>query len=344
MIYCFDIDDSIITSTNGSYENAEPHLEMISLVNALFNSGHHIILYSALGSNTDTHLQELTIDKLKKLGILYHELNFDKPQGKFSINEKAISVKWFSPSEDDTKQRIGPSAMADDEYLALTYSTEREAYTSYPYLFSKWLLENIYHNPGRLLDIGCGRGEYLSGFQHLGFDVAGLDLSTWAQKVSPQFQVRIADLEKDPLPFPPESFDYVFCKSVIEHMRQPMKLFNEAYRALKPGGVAVIMAPSWTHTYWGPFYIDHTHITPFTAPALADALTLAKFKEVKVSHFYQLPFIWRFPLLKVVSGLISLFPLPYRPFQPAPWPESLNKLIRFSKELMVLGIGIKPNS
>jgi SAM-dependent methyltransferase len=141
------------------------------------------------------------------------------------------------------------------------------------------------------------------------------------------------------LPFEPGSFDFVFSKSVVEHLHHPVRLLAKALEALKPGGIAVIMTPSWAHTYWGPFYIDHTHVTPFTGPSLLDAMTLAGFASVEVSHFYQLPFLWRYPFLKPLSWAIASLPLPYRPYKAAPWPEGFNKLIRFSKEVMLLAVG-----
>lgn len=236
----------------------------------------------------------------------------------------------------------GVSVFQTDAYLATTYSTTRAPYGSYPHLLGKWLLDSVYRKPGKLLDLGCGRGEHLEAFAELGFDVSGVDLSPSSPALAAGYRVEVADIEKDRLPFSGSSFDFVFSKSVIEHLRQPMGLLSNAYAALKPGGAAVIMTPSWAHTCWGPFYIDHTHVTPFTAPALADALTLAGFEAVSVIHFYQLPFLWRYPILKPLVRTIAALPLPYRPYQSACWPDGVNKLIRFSKEVMLLGMGRKP--
>lgn len=113
-------------------------------------------------------------------------------------------------------------------------------------------------------------------------------------------------------------------------MRQPFHLMSKALEVLRPGGTAIIITPSWAHTHWGPFYIDHTHVTPFTASSLADAQTIAGFEGVKVSYFYQLPFLWRYPFLKPAVRALATLPLPYRPYQSAPWPDNFNKLIRFS--------------
>ncbi len=236
----------------------------------------------------------------------------------------------------------GPETLRDRAYLDLTYSTSRAPYTAYPRCLAAWLHAHVYRRTGRLLDIGCGRGEHLAACAQLGFDVVGLDISPRSQEMSPGLRIEVADLEREPLPLPSGIFDFVFSKSAIEHMRQPLRLLTAAYDALKPGGTAVIMTPSWAHTYWGPFYIDHTHVTPFTAPSLTDAFLLAGFTSVRVSHFYQLPFVWRHPWLMPAVWLIAALPLPYRPYQQASWPHGMNTLIRFSKEVMLLGVGQKP--
>ena len=100
------------------------------------------------------------------------------------------------------------------------------------------------------------------------------------------------------------------------------------------------MTPSWEYTYWGPFYIDNTHVSPYTSHSLKTALEIRGFKNVKVIYFYQLPFLWRFPWLKVVVKMIAKLPVPYSPYNSVPWKTSrwINKLIRFSKEVMLLAV------
>ena len=227
-------------------------------------------------------------------------------------------------------------------YLDVKYSCAAVPYTGYPRALAHWLRDHVYGDVGRLLDLGCGRGEHLAVFAATGFDVAGVDASPRAPELARGFDVRVADLERDPLPFPRGSFDFVYSKSVVEHLRDPVALLARACEALRPGGVAAVMTPSWAHTYWGPFYIDPTHVTPFTAPSLTTAFEMAGFTDVTVSHFYQLPAVWRVPALRLFARLVARLPLPYRPYQRAPWPARLNTLIRFSKEVMLLGVGRRP--
>ena len=49
MIYCFDLDGTLCTNTNGNYKDAKPYKDRISKVNSLFNDGHIIIIESARG-------------------------------------------------------------------------------------------------------------------------------------------------------------------------------------------------------------------------------------------------------------------------------------------------------
>ncbi len=237
---------------------------------------------------------------------------------------------------------MGKNILEDKAYLEVTYSLKTHPKSPYPIQLAYHLTDNYFKRTGGILDIGCGRGDYLEAFKNVGFDVAGIDISPSVNDLSKNFDVKQADLEKQPLPYSEESFDFVFSKSVIEHMKNPFALLEKSFLSLKDGGMVLIMTPSWEYNYWGPFYIDHTHTTPFTRVSLADAMTIAGFRDVKVVYFYQLPFLWKKPYLKLLVKMLAKLPLSYRPFNPdSKWPDGFNKLIRFSKEVMLLGVGIK---
>lgn len=230
------------------------------------------------------------------------------------------------------------SLCGNPRYLKVTYDPRRCPVNEYPYLLAQYLARNAFGPPGRLLDLGCGRGDHLAAFAAHGFDVVGVDLSASDHG----YRTIVADLEEDEICHETGGVDYVFSKSVIEHLRHPDRLLESAFKTLRPGGRAVIMTPSWEYNYWGPFYVDHSHVTPFTACSLATALEIAGFEGIQVTYFHQLPFVWKYPVLRVIPALLRWLPVPYRPFRPAPWPEAVNKLIRFSKEVMLLGTAAKP--
>jgi len=223
-------------------------------------------------------------------------------------------------------------------YLEVTYSPARLPPGDYPAHLARHLAETVLPKPGRLLDVGCGIGQYLDAFGALGYRCSGVDSAPSAAAAGRD--VRRADLERELLPFPDSSFDAVFCKSVVEHLHDPVRLLTEFRRVLAPGGTAVVMTPSWRHQS-RIFFEDVGHVKPFAAGALGDALTLAGFLSVQVRYFRQLPVLWALPVLRPLAWATALLPLPYRPWDPAPWPEPVNKWIRFSKELMLLGTASK---
>jgi SAM-dependent methyltransferase len=229
-------------------------------------------------------------------------------------------------------------------YLEVIYSSNRRPSSDYPIKLASYIKKHFFNNSGNhLLDIGCGRGDMLHAFAQLGFQVSGADLSPISKDLISPHHFFEVDLAVDKFPVGDGSFSNVFSKSVIEHMQNPMPLFKEAHRVLSPGGTAVIMTPSWLHNHWGPFYLDTTHVTPFTKPSLRDSMELAGFSNIKIYHFYQLPFLWKFKWLTPLVKAIALLPIPYSPMHDVIWPTKINKFIRFSNEVMLLAVGTKTN-
>ncbi|MDA2934000.1 hypothetical protein MYX82_06620 [Acidobacteria bacterium AH-259-D05] len=100
MIYCFDIDGTLCTNTNGAYEGAEPYPEVIVRVNALYDAGHRIVLYTARGSTTGIDWHELTVEQLRLWGVRYHELFLSKPNADFYVDDRAINLDdWMAGSD-----------------------------------------------------------------------------------------------------------------------------------------------------------------------------------------------------------------------------------------------------
>lgn len=94
---------------------------------------------------------------------------------------------------------------------------------------------------GRLLDIGCGDGRYIAGFQRAGWDVTGVEISPvavqWARE---QFQVEVIEGALEEAELPANGFDVVRMKHCIEHLRDPADAVRRVYDLLRPGGVVVI--------------------------------------------------------------------------------------------------------
>ena len=226
--------------------------------------------------------------------------------------------------------------VASSTYLRLKYSERRAPATGYPDRLAAHLTETVFERPGRLLDLGCGRGDFLEAFRRAGFDTVGADIHD-----DRHTEAVFADID-EPLPFADDEFDFVFSKSVVEHLSDALVALAEIRRVLRPGGRLAVLTPSWRHTGQEIFYSEYTHVRPFTKQSLAEALTLANFENVVVDYFWQLPLLWRSPVLRPLTLVPRLFRLPYRPLMEVGWPAPLNRAIRFSREVMLLGTAQKP--
>jgi SAM-dependent methyltransferase len=220
--------------------------------------------------------------------------------------------------------------------VAVIYNEGDKPFTQYPdklarYLSSKYKLPK----GGKILDLGCGRGEFLRGFIRCGLNGYGVDRSSMAKSICPEAEILQSDLENEPLPYKDDSFDVVFSKSVLEHFYYPEKLVQEVYRILNPGGLVITMVPDWESVY-KTFYDDYTHRTPFTLTSLKNIFSIKGFDEVKVEKFRQLPFLWAMSWLWPLPVLISLI-------APKVFKSHI-KMVRFSKEVMLLSSAVKPKN
>ena len=220
------------------------------------------------------------------------------------------------------------SSIFNKNYVNVTYKDKK---STYPEKFCRYLFSEFTRN-SKILDVGCGNGDFTIELQKMGFDVHGIDISD--QHILKEKFTKV-NIQTDKYPFPDNHFDIVFSKSVIEHLNDPDYLFDEVYRILKPGGTFICLTPSYKHSYKEQFYIDHTHVTPFTRHSLETLCELTGF-EAKCVYLYQLPILWKFPILFPFIKLFSMIPIPYRPYEKINWPDGLNKFIRFSKEAMLL--------
>ena len=104
MIYCFDIDGTICTNTNGDYPNAIPYPNIIKKVNELYDQGNEIILNTARGATTGIDWRKETEVQMKAWGVKYHILFLGKPGADIYIDDKAINIKdWIQQNSINEK-------------------------------------------------------------------------------------------------------------------------------------------------------------------------------------------------------------------------------------------------
>jgi len=155
-------------------------------------------------------------------------------------------------------------------------------------------------SPGPILEIGCSVGHHT----RFGADrKIGIDYDFDALKIARGKGFTVAQVDVRPgLPFKEASFTSIDCQHVIEHVENPLFLMKECLRVLKPGGRAVIVTPN-VRAVGFEFYIDYTHITPFTSTSLARIAYDAGFSRYNVGYSYT-----GIPLTKLLNqrGFLSI--------------------------------------
>lgn len=97
------------------------------------------------------------------------------------------------------------------------------------------------------LNIGCGN-DIREGFINLDIaDLQGVDI--------------VCDIENSPLPFEDNTFEYVLCNDVLEHV-DVAKVLKEIHRVLKNDGIVEIRVPHFTSAN---NFIDPTHKRMFSS-------------------------------------------------------------------------------
>ncbi len=147
----------------------------------------------------------------------------------------------------------------------------------------------------QILDIGCGRGEFLELLKKEGITARGIDLnpamvaSCRQQGLDVEEAEAIAYLSNTP----PDHYDGIFCAQVIEHLSWDdlLHLLKLSHEKLAPGGILIMetINPQCLTTFCGAFYLDPTHTKPVHPLTLQFACKALGFSEADILYTSPYP-------------------------------------------------------
>ena len=145
----------------------------------------------------------------------------------------------------------------------------------------------------RILDLGCGTGGILDSLRGIG-PTTGVDVEPMALDFCRERgHTDVIEASGTELPFMDACFDAVVALDVFEHIDDDCKAMEEAFRVLKPGGVAVITVPAY-QGLWSRHDVALHHHRRYTLGLLTQRLEAAGFtvqhKTYTVSSL--LPVTW----------------------------------------------------
>jgi 2-polyprenyl-3-methyl-5-hydroxy-6-metoxy-1,4-benzoquinol methylase len=184
-----------------------------------------------------------------------------------------------------------------EENASIYAAPPRDATSHFRFSVARPLI--MEERPSAVLDIGCGRGEFL-GRLPASLRRSGID-SLPPEEVLPGIDYVQSDIAQG-LPWDDAQFDAVFAGEIIEHLLDTMAFLEDCRRVLRPMGVLVLTTPNLA--YWRNllqwmrqqqfFFVDYRlgetgHVRYFAPRTLRAVLVEAGFRVEKLFSVGDLP-------------------------------------------------------
>lgn len=141
----------------------------------------------------------------------------------------------------------------------------------------------------RVLDLGCGRGEFLELLQQEGIEVLGVDIyEDYVEYCKSKGMKAIQDDAVHYLQNNDKMVDGIFVAQVVEHLEleEMVEVCNLVYDRLDSGGCAIFETPNPTSLaiYTHAFYMDPSHTKPVHPLTLKYFLEKAGFQSIEIIY------------------------------------------------------------
>ncbi len=205
-----------------------------------------------------------------------------------------LALQNPQPSDDELNEIYGPDYFigpgADGRLTAAQFDAVKRG-TARMQLGRIASYQERFGRPGggRLIEIGCGHGNFLIEAKNKGYDVQGLEYSQDAARHANEKlgSDRVIVGSTLSIELPSNTYDVCVLADVIEHVRDPRATVSYISRILKPGGLVFIATPStasWSAMLLGKAWMEFKpeHLFYFHPKSLTQLLNRAGFHDLQV--------------------------------------------------------------
>jgi len=249
------------------------------------NIEHQTALHQSLSDHRDTSAKAET-DLRAELARLYLQLQHLRTE----LTIQTASNNALSPRE----QQVSPESSIDTHKFDALYAALEDLFRG----TREKIKENfeVYlpyvQELAPVVDLGCGRGEWLELLGETGIKAHGVDLNRIQieQCRTRGFEVSEEDFVAHLRSLSDASVGAVTGFHIVEHVSLDtlITLFNETLRVLRPGGVAIFETPNPENVLVGSnyFYMDPTHRHPLPSELLHFLLESRGFQALEVLQLH----------------------------------------------------------
>lgn len=151
-----------------------------------------------------------------------------------------------------------------------------------------FLEDSLAPRSGKLLDIGCGTGNFLAASRDAGYEVTGIELDRNAARFAKErlglhniYPLTISEFAEQRAG---DRFDIVTFFEVLEHQAAPAEFLKKVKACVRPGGVIALSVPNRERWLAGPDVLDYppNHFLRWNVDALRKFLSAQGFEVLSV--------------------------------------------------------------
>ena len=222
----------------------------------------------------------------------------------FTVKDNLVSGDFFNIYWDKQKKiawtdlgGVKELSRYYESHEYISYQTENKSVINILYNFARTIMLWYKFNQikpfvkpfGKLLDVGCGAGNFMSFMNKKNFDVFGVENNNIALKICAKKKLRVFNSFNT---LPDNAFDVISLWHALEHLPQPEEVLTKTHDLLISKGVLVIAVPNFSshdrlhyQNNWAALDVPR-HRWHFTPEGLEEMLFRAGFKLLKKSSLW----------------------------------------------------------